>query len=99
MAQLNVTEHDPLEPFGNDNVPALKMPPIASQQLNISGSSAESTAFTRGLLRLHTDTACRIAVAASGTATAASTTAFVMAANSAVVIKVAVGGKLAVIAV
>ena len=99
MATLNVTEHSPLAYSGNDSIPALSMPPVASQQLTISGASAESAAFTGGLLRLHTDTACRIIVAASGTATAVAGTAFVMSANSAVVIKVAVGGKLAVIAV
>jgi hypothetical protein len=99
MATLNVTEHSPLVYSGNDSVPALSMPPAAEQQLTISGASAESAAFTGGLLRLHTDTACRIKVAATGTATAVASTAFVMSANTAVVIKVAVGGKLAVIAV
>ena len=99
MAQLNVTEHNPLGYSGNDSVPALPMPPVAEQQLTISGSSAESAAFTGGLLRLHTDTACRVKVANSGTVTAVATTAFVMSANSAVVIDVVVGAKLAVIAV
>jgi hypothetical protein len=99
MPQLNISEHDPLRYFGNDSVPALSMPPRAQQQVSIGGSSAPSAAFGSGsyLIRVHTDTACRLEFGENPTATA--TSAVVLSADSAIVCNVQPGQKLAVIAV
>jgi hypothetical protein len=97
MAQLNFTEHDEPPVFNNNMIPALSVPPVAEQQVTVGAGSLQSSAFTARYIRMHTDTACRVKFGANPTA--AATTAFVMAANTAVVVRVTVGQKLAVIAV
>ena len=98
MAQLNISEHDPLNYFGSDSVPALKVPPRVKQQLTFSGSSVQSAAFGSGsyLIRVHTDTVCRLEF--GDNPTAAATSAIVLSAGDREVFNVNPGDKLAVIA-
>lgn len=66
MANLNITEFIYLgtDPGGN-KLPAVQMPPIATQNVTIAGVSAATTNALNaktGIIRLRTDTACAVLV-------------------------------------
>lgn len=77
---------------------AAKMPAVASQTVAISGSSAQSAAFstTTGLIRIHTDAICNVVI--GGTNPTATTSAMRLIAGQTEYFVVTAGDKLAVIA-
>lgn len=99
MATLYITEFQYME-NANDigGVPQIaKFPAVASQTIAIAGSSAQSSAFnvaTR-FIRVTTDIACHIAVAANPTAT---TSLLRMGPDAVEYFGVTPGHKIAVIA-
>lgn len=92
MANLYITEFQAQgRDTHGDTMPAAQMPPIAQQTVAISGTSAQSAAINRGttLVRICSDVACYIEVAADPTAAAA--TSMRMAADSPEYFSVPVG--------
>ena|SRR5688572_5226288 len=81
MAILNVAEFNTMG--GGSNFPAavVQVPPIASQNVAIGGTSTPSNAFAPAttIVRIHTDVACAIAFGAAPTAVA---TGIVLAAGA-----------------
>lgn len=71
MANLNITEfvnqgHD----AGGNALQCVQLDPVATQNVTISGASAQSSAFNgvTGIIRLRTDTACAVLIGADPTA-------------------------------
>lgn len=96
MAILSIAEFPGMGWVGSVGAPIAGLPETADQDLSIGGSSALSSAFgtnTR-VIRVHTDTACRILV---GTAPVAVATSMPLSANQTEYFAVAPGQKLAVI--
>lgn len=96
MATLYITEfskfaHD----FSGGTVPAPLMPGIAEQAITITGTSAQSAAFsaTTTNILVHTDTACFLAFGANPTAV---NTAHGVGAGETRFYGVAAGSKIAV---
>lgn len=98
MPILDITEYNELAMAGpGHTVMAGQEPSLLTQQVSISGASAQSTAFgdvTR-FIRVHADVACRVAV---GTNPTASTGSMRIAAGGTEYLGVMPGLKIAVIA-
>jgi hypothetical protein len=98
MPILDVTEYTELSSSGGGHlVMAGQEPSLTNQQLNISGTSARSAAFgdvTR-FIRIHSDTACRVAIGSNPTA---SSTSMRVGAGGTEYLGVMPGLKIAVIA-
>lgn len=73
MANLNITEFGPQgRDSANNLAPIVSLPPIATQNVAIGGSSTQSSALNArtGLIRLRTDTSCAVKIATNPTAAA-----------------------------
>jgi len=72
MANLNITEFIHLgTDTGGNKLPAVQMPPIATQNITIAGASAQATNALNaetGIIRLRTDTACAVLIGSDPTA-------------------------------
>jgi len=97
MATLDITEYTRLAADASGNTVMAGQEPGTVQQVAISASNAQSSplADSTRYVRLHTDTACRIAFGATPTASA---TTQRMAANSTEFFGVTPGTRIAVIA-
>jgi hypothetical protein len=75
MATLYVAEFNRLglDRRGNEEVPIAQNPPVAEQTVAMSGTSAQSNAFSgkTTVIRVHTDAVCSILIGTNPTATAA----------------------------
>lgn len=101
MANLNITEFGEQGRDANNNLTDFaKLPPLATQNAAIGGASVQSAAFSKrtGFIRLRTDLACAVVVAANPTALI---TSLQMSANTAEYFAVPMGAdyKIAVIAI
>lgn len=98
MALIDITEYSELAVTGAGfKVMAGQEPSLKNQQVSIGGTSAQSTAFgdTTRFVRIHTDSACRVAI---GTNPTASSTSMRIGAGGTEYLGVMPGLKLAVIA-
>lgn len=97
MATLDITEYSSLAVDAPGRVIAAgQEPALLNQQVTIAGASAQSSAFASGtrFIRVHTDTACRIAIGPDPTAAA---TSMRLPANGTEYLGVRPGFKIAVI--
>ncbi len=85
MASLYIMEHTKPSTFQGGLMPVVRMPPLATQKLTISGSTAPSAAFNAKtfMVAIHTDAICSIEFGATaGASTAATSGSKRMAANT-----------------
>lgn len=96
MAKVYITEHTFPSIFQGNQVPVVYMPPLASQNVAIGGTTTQSSAFNAKtkLIAIHTDAICSIEFGANPTATANSRR---MAANTTEYFEVTPAHKVAVI--
>lgn len=75
MPNLNITEFAGLSyASGQGGLPIVPLPPLATQNIALTATSAQSSAFNTStrLIRVNTDTACFIEVGSNPTALATS---------------------------
>lgn len=96
MAKIYVTEHTDPTVFHGQLKPVVKMPPVTTQTLTSSGSSAQSAAFDAKtkMIQIHTDGICSVEFGSNPTAT---TNSFRLAANTTAYFEVSPGDKMAYI--
>lgn len=98
MAKLDITEYSSLATDRQGRTVMAGMEPkVTNQQVSIGASSTQSAAInsSTSIVRLHTDSACRVEIGADPTAAA---TSMRMAANSTEYLGIKPGLKIAVIA-
>lgn len=96
MAKIYITEHTEPSIFQGNQIPVVRMPPLATQTVAIAATSTLSSAFntkTR-IVSVHTDAVCSIEFDSAPTAAATSKR---MAANTTEYFEVTPGHKVAVI--
>lgn len=96
MAKIYITEHTDPSVYSGNLKPVVLMPPITTQTLTSSGSSAQSAAFNAKtkMIQVHTDGICSLEFGSNPTAT---TNSFRLAANTTVYFEVIPGQKVAYI--
>ncbi len=96
MAKVYITEHKFIVGQIGQLLNISEMPPIASQTVNVTGSSVQSAAFNSQteIVSVHTDVVCSIEFGSNPTATSNSKR---MAANATEYFKVTPGHRVAVI--
>lgn len=74
MATLQIIESYGLSKTSGEGIPIMKLPQIATQNLSISASSAQSSALNAdtAVVRLQSDTDCYVEVGTNPTATTSS---------------------------
>ena len=77
MAFIYITEHRLPKVYVGNLVPAVSMPPLATQKKANDGATVASAAFNAAtqLIAIHTDSICSIEFSATPGATTAATTA------------------------
>lgn len=96
MAKVYVTEHYKPRLYAGNLMPVAKMPPIATQNVNITAGSVQSSAFNTltEMVGVHTDAICSVEFGTNPTATANSRR---LAAGATEYFEVNPGDKIAVI--
>lgn len=96
MAKIYITEHTDMTVVYGNLQPVVKLPPLATQAVTSSGSSAQSAVFNAKtkIIQVHTDGICSIEVGANPTAT---TNSLRLAANTTTYYEVNPGDRLAYI--